>query len=916
MGDLPPIDFRALNAALLHQITTLLAAWLPGGAVRGNEFIAHSPWRAEKTASLCVHLKGERAGFWGDFGGDRRGNDLSSLYAEIHGLSMGAAAIELARQYGLEDVAGLVKVGAQPAATPRPAPPLPPAPAEKADRAPQESWRTALPVPEFAPAATFKHFHRSAEDITHVAEYRVDAHLMGYVVRFRRKEGGKDPLPYTWCVSEATGTARWSWRQWDEPRPLYYPGGRSPKAVQGDRLEPPTVIVVEGELKAAILQALLDAGAPGVYLVASWPGGSKAWKKALWDWLAGCSVLLWPDCDAKREPLTSEERAQCADDEARALAQAAKPLLPAERQVGMVAMLGIGARLRDEHGCRVQLLPIPQPGEVVDGWDAADAIESDGWDFARVMEFFGRAQPLPAPVEPPGCLAGPVSGGGGGKKPPASGEGHGAGAGRGDGGDAGDGGGGGEEGGEDAFRDHLAFVCAQTGLKVHQLKVNRKMVIAALRKSVALEGCVGFNELTEGPETRRAWPWRAAPGPLIDSDPLRLGDYLSTHYRLPGGSKAALEEAIDTVADEQRFHPIRDWLQGLKHDGRSRIDGWLIHVLGLDAGTLRPPLRRYLELVGRYMLLGLVARVMTPGCKFDYVPVLEGKGGLGKSTLIRTLVGAQYFSDTHFEIGSGKDPYEQLAGIWGYELSEMTALRRADSEQSKQFFSSQVDRFRGAYGRYVVAHPRQCVIFGSTNKRQYLYDLTGNRRYWPFLVTQRPNLAWLAERREQLFAEALALFRAGERIYPTPEDEEQYFLPQQRRRLVETAVQAKLYELLTREGARAAEGRATSELTVDTRFVTIDGLVVALGADAAKSTAQLEGQIKGWLEAMDWEYGREGGGQRRRGYKRPAVWPPPIEPGDEDDDDAAVPQGAAVAQGADGEPGVGEPSAGADGAPY
>lgn len=898
---MPPIDFKALNAALLSRLPSLVEGWLPGGETRGGEYIVHSPWRSEKTPSLCVRLTGERAGHWGDFGGDRRGNDLVSLYAEIHGLAAGAAAVELARQHGLEDVAGLITTGSQTSA-PRPPPPAPP-PAPR-PKGPPEAWKTALPVPDFAPAATFKHFARKPEDITHVAEYRVDGHLMGYVVRFRTSDGGKETLPHTWCVSEATGTARWSWRQWDEPRPLYYPGGRSPKAVQGDRETPPTVIVVEGERKGGVLQQVLDAGAPGVYVVVGWPGGSKAWKKALWDWLAGCTVLLWPDCDGKREPLTREEQAQCTDDAARAAAQAMKPLLPAAKQVGMVAMQGIGALLRDTHGCQVQLLPIPEPGEVDDGWDAADAIERDGWDFARLMEFFGRAQPMvaaekkPAPADLQGQPQAPGGGeGGGGKKPPASGEGSGAGVGGDD---------------EDEFRAHLEFICEQMACKVYHLRVNRKMVIAALRKSTLLAGCVGFNELTEGPETRHAWPWRSAPGPLIDSDPLRLGDFLSEHYRLPGASKAALEEAIDTVADENRFHPIRDWLTGLKHDGKPRIDRWLGYVLGLDVGTLKPASLRYLDLVGRYMLLGLVARVMTPGCKFDYTPVLEGVGGLGKSTLIKELVGRQYFSDTHFEIGAGKDPYEQLAGIWGYELSEMTALRRADSEQAKQFLSSQVDRFRGAYGRYVVAHPRQCVIFASTNKRQYLYDLTGNRRYWPFQVPNRPNLEWLIERRGQLFAEAVALFRGGARIYPTPEEEEEFFVPEQRKRLVETAVQARLYELLTREGARATEGRATSELSAATSFVTIDGLVVALGADAAKSTAQLEGQIKGWLEAMDWEYGREGGGQRRRGYKRPRVWPPEVPEADDDD----VDPGGSTPQ-ADEQPGVGEPSASeADGAPF
>ena len=245
--------------------------------------------------------------------------------------------------------------------------------------------------------------HRKPQDIEYTATYRVDGFVLGYTVRFRTSKGGKDVLPYTWCVSDRDGAAQWRWRQWDEPRPLYYPGGKSLKVLQGERTEPPTVVVVEGERKADALHALLEAGAPGVYLVASWPGGCKVWSKALWPWLAGCTVLLWPDCDAKHVPLNKSERDQLT----RALALAAKPLLPQDRQPGMRAMLGIGAMLRRDHGCAVLLLPIPEPGAVPDGWDCADAIATDGWQFERVQTFLRSAAPLPADTRDDGHSAPP-----------------------------------------------------------------------------------------------------------------------------------------------------------------------------------------------------------------------------------------------------------------------------------------------------------------------------------------------------------------------------------------------------------------------------------------------------------------------------------------------------------------------------
>ena len=843
---LPPIRFEALAEALLARARSLLPAWVPGGKFSNGEYLASSPFRAEKTPSFSVRFEGENAGRWADFGGGDRGGDLISLYAALHGLDMGKAAVQVARDEGLEDVAGVMR-DTQHQRTERPSPtPAPPAPPPRMD----EGWKTVRPVPDTAAPVNFKHQHRSDADRMHVAEYRHGADLHGYVVRFRTSDGGKETLPRTWCTSARDGGSRWHWKQWDEPRPLYLPGHTLP----GDR----TVVLVEGEVKGDVLQQLLDAHMPGIYCVASWPGGCKAWKKADWSPLAGLQVVCWPDCDSKREPLTPTERKANPEPLAQVAIAASKPYLPYEKQAGMAAMLGIGAHLRDAHACTVQMLPIEQPGVLADGWDCRDAIEADGWDVDKVLAFFGRAQPLVAGPAPDAvAAAGGSVGDGGGDEPPGKkidplGN---------------------ADPGDDAFQNHLDFLCEQGKCKTWELAVNRKLIIAALRKAPELDGCLGLNELTGAPSTMRPWPWRKEAGPLADTDDLRLGDWLCREYKLKAGSRAALAEAIDTVADECRFHPVRDWLKGLEWDGKPRLEKWLMFALRLKPDELKPQRRRFLELMGRYFLMGLVARVMDPGCKFDYSPVFEGKTGMGKSTLVEVLVGKDHFSDTHFDLGNGKDGLEQLQGLWAYELSEMTAFRRADSEQIKQFFSSTVDRYRGAYGRFVQKHPRQCVIFCTTNKRQYLYDLTGNRRFWPVWVDQPIMLDWVRKWRGQLFAEAMAAYTNGDRFYPTPEEELQFFFPEQELRLVETTVQARLYELLTREGSHSSDGRATEGISVLTTFVTLPMLVTALGADAAKSTSLLETQIRGWLEAQGWELGRESKGQRRRGYFQPSKWP-------------------------------------------
>jgi len=895
-GQLPPragcclsraaIDFAGLADALLRRGVDLVSSWLPGGVQRGHEYVC-ADLSGGAGQSCSVNLN---TGAWGDFAAGVAGKDFTSLYAAIHGIGQAEAARELYAVVGWADDDGVQ------APAPVRAPPVRQAAAPSPARA-DEGWVTQRPVPAHAPAPTFKHTYRQPQDIEHTAEYRsAPDELHGYIVRFRTSDGGKDPLPYTWCTSARDGAARWHWKQFDEPRPLYLPSHRMP----GGR----TVLLVEGEKKADALQALLDAGAPGIYCVASWPGGCKAWKKAEWAWLAGLHVVAWPDCDAKREAvpkaaqksvvgqaltqleqlggeITDADREQVRK-AALELAASVMPLLPAEKQPGMLAMLGIGALLRDVHGCVVRVLPIPQPGEVADGWDCGDAINTDGWDFTRVMAFMAQAYALP------GWAGGdkPATKAAAGAQPEPSGDGGGAGGGRRDS----TAGASSDDDAGDAFADHLAFICEQMKCQPYEVGVNRKLLIAALTKASAIKDCLGYNELTNSPGTVVPWPWRETPGPLGDTDDLRLGDWLSREYKLKAASRAALAEAIDTVADMRRYHPIRDWLKGLAWDGKPRLAKWLMHVLDMDPATLPARRHRYLALVGRYMLMGLVARVMDPGVKFDYSPVFEGPGGIGKSTFVAELVGRDFFSDTHFDIGNGKEGMEQLEGLWAYELSELTAFKRADSEQIKQFFSSTVDRFRGAYGKFVQQHKRQCVIFCTTNKRQYLYDLTGNRRFWPVWIERQIKLAWLRKWRDQLFAEAYAAWAAGERFTPTHAEEEDCFVPEQMLRLVETTVQSKLYELLTRIGAEHRDGSAAAGLNQTTTFVTLHGLVQALGADAAKSTSLLETQIRGWLESNGWEMTRESTGQRRRGYMAPKVWPPAV-----DDEESPAPAHSAVA---------------------
>lgn len=895
-GDkLPPINFAALADALLSRAGTLVPVWLPGGVQRGHEYVCGSLQGGGGT-SCCVNLTNGR---WADFAADEKGGDLISLYAAINGLDNGKAAVQLAREYGLEDVAGVqpARDGAAPVA-PRPAPP----PALDKPHAEPEGWVTMMPVPPHAPAPTFKHQHRALSDITHTAAYRLDGQLLGFVVRFKTSDGGKETLPYTWCTSARDGASRWHWKTWDGARPLYIPAQTKPG--------PRTVVLVEGERKADLLHALLEAAMPGVYLVASWPGGCKAWKKALWDWLAGSTVLLWPDCDGKREQVSKHARQSIVDqvheqltklggqisDADRALVEktaldlrtGSMPPLPAHKQPGMAAMLGIGALLRDQHACTVSLLPIPEPLEVPDGWDCADAIEHDGWDADKVLALFGRAQPLPAPVDAAaGGGAGGKGGGGGGKKIEGPAE-------------AGDG-------------DGADFVVGKRTLpwwlkpyydsEKGRWLTSRKMVIAILTHDETLASILGLNQLSNNIEAREAWPWLyGKPGAITGSVDLLMGNYLTMTYGLPSIPRMALVEAIETVAHSAPFHPIKNYLGVLAWDGVSRIDKWLVFAIGETPQSLPAAVYEYLCLVGRYWLLGMVNRVMRPGCKFDYCPVLEGMGGLGKSTLVEVLGGTEFYSDTHFDMSRGKDAQEQVQGIWIYELAELSGFGKADIELIKAFISAKSDRYRPSYGRTVERYDRQCVLVGTTNLNTYLKDRTGNRRFWPVPVKKRINLTWVERVRDQLFAEAYVLYAEGVAYTPSHQEEDRLFVPMQESRVVETAVWSEMMHVLTRPPGLSVPSANVNGLAA---FVTMAQLTMALGIDPGKSNAGLEGQIRSFMHHQGWDSAKKQiNGARAWGYARPAVWPP-IE-----DKDPVAPDAGKPATNADAGPlsAGGEPS--------
>ena len=871
------IDFADLAAALLQRADTLVPAWLPGGQAKGHEYVCADLGGGEG-GSLSVNLV---SGVWADFSGDDRGGDLISLYAAINNMNQGAAARALMAELGWQrsgsatstlqtparharDVAAQ-DVAAQNAADDDEPPAPPPADRDAGESAPRRKsvWRAIAPVPRNAPPADFKHWHYT--EVAGSWEYAFEGQLYGHVVRFATGDGGKEILPHTWCVDESDtrGLQRWHWKQWDAPRPLYVPA----TLLSGDPSSIP-VVLVEGEKCALAGHTLLCAEFDFV----SWPGGANAWSKAAWGWLGppkgapvgtpGRTVYLWPDCDAKRERLTRGERETGVD-------PASKPLLPEERQPGWRAMRSIGSVLAADHGCTVYLCPSPKPGAVGDGWDIADAI-AGGWGPEEVRAFIRGARAFVAPDDAARAIVSTrlqlVSGG---KSTPS----------RAAAGDAPDGDG--DDGPDIRWKSSLL-----TAQPSGAIKPVRENVVLALDgwpergiPGVAeAAGVIAFNEFTNNVEKTRSTPWGTDAGVWLEADELLMGQWLVREHWLPSMARATLEEAVLMVAQRHVFHPVREKVVALRGtwDGTKRLDTWLTRtLLEEDEHDPADALQRYLALAGKWFLMAMCCRVMPtvrdgprvvlgPGTKFDYMLILESPQGWGKSTLA-ALLGGDYFADTGLMIGD-KDSYQNIQGVRVYEWGELENLSRQEVTKVKLFISSPKDRFRASFDRRPRDYPRQVVFVGTTNERNYLTDVTGNRRFWPVQLTRPPDTQWLGANLEQLFAEAVHGLDAGERFWPTRDEQRELFDPQQRSRTVESSIEAEVRRLLHDDDQKVPMGEKNFALVPE---VGMTELLQRVGYTIDKQTDVVVKKVGALLHSMGWTVRRLSTGGRPRVYVRP-----------------------------------------------
>jgi putative DNA primase/helicase len=314
---------------------------------------------------------------------------------------------------------------------------------------------------------------------------------------------------------------------------------------------------------------------------------------------------------------------------------------------------------------------------------------------------------------------------------------------------------------EDGGDDWKAKLQYQSRSTVLQNSVWNEMLI--LNNDPDFAG-FAFNEMANRIQVTGEVPWdRPADNKFWrDADTAQLKALIDVRY--VAFSDRNHNVSFTKVADDRRFHPVRNYLNSLPEwDQTPRLDELFIKCLQADDS-------KYVRAVTRKTLVAAVTRIYHPGTKFDTVPVLDGAQGIGKSTMWKSLAGDEYFSDalslTDMDDKSGA---EKLQGFWIIEIGELAGMKKADIEKVKSFLSTSDDKYRPSYGKVVESHPRQCVVVATVNgEHGYLRDITGNRRFWIVKCRQTENaVRWkiTPEERDQIWAEAKYYYEQGEKLY-------------------------------------------------------------------------------------------------------------------------------------------------------
>ena len=319
---------------------------------------------------------------------------------------------------------------------------------------------------------------------------------------------------------------------------------------------------------------------------------------------------------------------------------------------------------------------------------------------------------------------------------------------------------------------------------------------------------------TRSGQTVREW---------ADIDDTNLAVLLQREFGFPRINELTVSAGVRVRGYECKRNEPREWMGSLKWDGKPRLDNFFHSYLGAAPTG-------YQCAVSHNFWIGLIARIYQPGCQLDNMVILEGKQGIFKSKAL-AAIGGKWYMEAAEEITS-KDFFVALAGKLIIEIADLDSFSRADTTRIKKVITCRTDRYRQPYGRASQDHPRQSVFVGTTNEQHYLRDATGARRFWP-ITCGHIELDRIKQDREQLFAEAVVRYIAGEDWYKVPEE-------------------ATMEEQEKRRDYDEWEN-VVQETLLGKSEISIMEMGASMGFDKAKMDKQSQKRIATILRHMGWE---------------------------------------------------------------
>lgn len=299
---------------------------------------------------------------------------------------------------------------------------------------------------------------------------------------------------------------------------------------------------------------------------------------------------------------------------------------------------------------------------------------------------------------------------------------------------------------DDAWKDQLEFDANGWPVKT------TTNILLILRNDPLLRGKIFIDEFSSYMLVRRGLPWdtrfTGEDRLWIDFDDAGLRAYFESAYRIVAVNK--IIDGVNLIAEENKENKVAMRLQRTSWDGVERLETLFIDYLGCEDNI-------YTREVAKKSLVAAVRRAINGGGKFDYMPIIIGPQGVGKSTFL-AILGMDWFNDSITKIEGGKEACELIQGSWIVELGELAGMRKSDIDTMKNFVSRQDDIFRASFGRRAQKYPRRCVFFGTANDYNFLRDETGNRRFWPidcFIHARKKSIFTdLRKELDQIWAEA------------------------------------------------------------------------------------------------------------------------------------------------------------------